>query len=84
MGFVSKSEGNINAKSENIRSEVAIICDMAEAILPEAIKAKAPWASFRADFDLIRDHIEAVIPGFDNYNQRIKEEKALSPQPTTG
>jgi len=34
--------------------------------------AKPNWDSLANDYDLIRDLIEATIPGFDNYNKRVR------------
>jgi len=31
------------------------------------------WADLAANYDRIRNHIEHVIPGFDNFNQRVRE-----------
>jgi anaerobic selenocysteine-containing dehydrogenase len=31
------------------------------------------WAGLAADYDAIRDHIEAVIPGFTDFNRRIDQ-----------
>jgi len=31
-----------------------------------------PWEDFARDYDLIRDRIERVIPGFANYNERAR------------
>ena len=31
------------------------------------------WADFRKDYSLIRDAIERVIPGFEQYNERVLE-----------
>ena len=32
-----------------------------------------PWHDFAANYDLIRDRIARVVPGFENYNRRIRE-----------
>ena len=36
------------------------------------------WKELAADYDLIRDSIERVIPGFDSYNERCRENGFLS------
>jgi anaerobic selenocysteine-containing dehydrogenase len=47
---------------------VAIVCGIAQrAFDADAIS----WADFAEDYDLIRDRIEAVIPGFENFNERV-------------
>jgi molybdopterin-dependent oxidoreductase alpha subunit len=32
---------------------------------------RADWAALEADYALIRSHIEAVVPGFDDYERRV-------------
>jgi anaerobic selenocysteine-containing dehydrogenase len=31
-----------------------------------------PWLALRDDYDRIREHIEAVVPGFQHFNQRLR------------
>src|SRR5207237_10534575 len=40
---------------------------------PPNSRAPVDWDSLRANYDLIRDHIEHVVSGFENYNQRVRE-----------
>lgn len=69
MSVVSASRGSLPPASPALRSEVAIVCGLAEATLGE--KSKVPWRALCADYGRIRDHIEAVIPGFEHYNERL-------------
>ncbi len=71
MGVVHSSEGKLNPASDHLISEVAIICRLARTTLGE--KATTPWADFEHDYDLIRERIERVIPGFDRFNVRIHQ-----------
>ncbi|WNJ17252.1 FdhF/YdeP family oxidoreductase [Pontibacter sp. G13] len=71
MGVVHASEGKRNPASEHLLSEPAIVAEMALATL--APNAQVPWKAWRENYDLVRDAIEAVIPGFDSYNQRVRE-----------
>jgi molybdopterin-dependent oxidoreductase alpha subunit len=32
-----------------------------------------PWKDFEGNYDLIRERIARVVPGFENYNQRVRE-----------
>jgi anaerobic selenocysteine-containing dehydrogenase len=32
-----------------------------------------PWGNFAANYDLIRERIARVVPGFENYNTRVRE-----------
>lgn len=70
MGKVQRSRGFLKPSSELLRSEVAIVTGMAEAMeFPNAPE----WKAYRDDYDRIRDAIENVVPGFDRYNERIRE-----------
>ncbi|WP_374975321.1 FdhF/YdeP family oxidoreductase [Microbacterium trichothecenolyticum] len=37
----------------------------------------ADWAALEADYALIRSHIERVVPGFDDYEERIDKGRTL-------
>lgn len=73
MGIVHNSKGVLPPKSSELKSEVAIICELAEATLRGGEGQNIAWSSLKDDYDLIRDKIEAVIPGFDDYNNRVRE-----------
>ncbi len=70
-GLVHSSKGTMRPASEHLLSEPAIISFMAKAILGG--EGAVDWESLAADYDRIRDLIEAVIPGFENYNERVKK-----------
>ncbi|HVJ43423.1 MAG TPA: FdhF/YdeP family oxidoreductase [Dongiaceae bacterium] len=70
MSMVHASRGKLTPASEHLRSEPAIIAGMAQATLPQS---KVKWAELIADYDRIRDGIEAVFPEFADYNARIRE-----------
>jgi anaerobic selenocysteine-containing dehydrogenase len=53
-----------------LRSEVAIVCGLAERVLAD--RAEVPWRAFRDDYDLIRERIERVVPGFTDFNRRVR------------
>jgi molybdopterin-dependent oxidoreductase alpha subunit len=69
MSMVHSSRGKLPPVSEFLRSEPAIIAGMAVATLP---RSKVPWMELIADYDRIRDKIEAVFPEFENFNERIR------------
>jgi molybdopterin-dependent oxidoreductase alpha subunit len=71
MGVVHKSQGTLRPAGDQLRSETAIICGMAAATL--AGRSAVPWLEWSANYDLVRDKIEAVIPGFENFNRRVRE-----------
>lgn len=70
MGVVSSSEGRLEPASPSLLSETAIVCRMAAATLGAA--SQTPWSEFESDYDRIRDRIERVVAGFDNYNERAR------------
>lgn len=68
MSMVHASQGRLQPASEHLRSEPAIVALLARATLP---RSKVDWEGMVADYDRIRDAIEAVFPIFANYNERI-------------
>ncbi len=69
MGVVSKSEGILEPLSEYLKSETAIVAGIAKTTLENST---VNWTAMAENYDLIRDAIEATIPGFENYNTRIR------------
>jgi molybdopterin-dependent oxidoreductase alpha subunit len=70
MGVVQTSHGKIPPASNLLKSEVAIVAQLAIATLTNS---EVDWQAMQDDYRLIRDGIAAVIPGFENFNQRIDE-----------
>lgn len=71
MGVVQASKGNLRPVSEDLLSEPAIVCRLAEATLGPDRPVK--WRALESDYDAIRDLIERTIPGFERYNERARE-----------
>ncbi|WP_297199525.1 FdhF/YdeP family oxidoreductase [uncultured Pluralibacter sp.] len=69
MSMVHASSGKLKPASPQLRSEPAIVAGMARATLPGT---RVDWLSLVADYDMIRDYIEKTVPGFDDYNLRIR------------
>lgn len=69
-GRVRMSQGDLEPASDQLKSEVAIVCDLARAVLGEG--NPTDWEGMAANYDHIRDKIEEVIPGFEQYNQRAR------------
>ena len=69
MSMVHASSGKLKPASPELRSEPAIVAGLAKATLPHT---RIDWTTLVSDYDLIRDLIEKTIPGFDQYNQRIR------------
>jgi molybdopterin-dependent oxidoreductase alpha subunit len=69
MGVVQTSHGKIPPASDLLKSEVAIVADIAALTLPDS---DINWQQMKHDYRLIRDGIAKVIPGFETFNQRIE------------
>ncbi|MDH1300513.1 FdhF/YdeP family oxidoreductase [Achromobacter sp. GD03932] len=69
MSMVHASAGKLKPASAELRSEPAIVAAMARATLPHS---KVDWLGLVQNYDRIRDLIERTIPGFDDYNARIR------------
>ena len=52
-------------------SEVAIICGIAITTLGE--RTNIDWVAYTENYDTIRDDISRVIPGFDKFNEKIRQ-----------
>ncbi|MEP2026261.1 MAG: FdhF/YdeP family oxidoreductase [Reichenbachiella sp.] len=70
MGVIQKSEGTFEPASPQLLSEPAIVAGIAQTTLS---KSKTNWQEMILNYDTIRNHIEAVIPGFENYNSRVRK-----------
>jgi molybdopterin-dependent oxidoreductase alpha subunit len=70
MSMVHASHGLVDPPSKHLKSEVAIICGMAKATLPDC---GIDWDYFVDDYNRIRDKIEEVFPQlFAGFNERIR------------
>ncbi|NIY64738.1 FdhF/YdeP family oxidoreductase [Streptomyces malaysiensis] len=71
MGMVHASRGRLEPASSHLLSEPAIVCRLARRVLgPES---HTPWEEFEKDYGRIRDRIAAVIPGFEDFNDRVSD-----------
>jgi len=71
MGVVQVSRGSLKPASEDLLSEPQIVARLAHATLEH--RTTVNWEELANDYDKIRDAIERVIPGFDDYNRRVRE-----------
>ena len=67
MSMVHASQGVLPPASEHLRSEIEIVCGLAGALLGPV----QPWSAFAESYDLIRDRIAEVVPGFEAFNERV-------------
>ncbi|PYL26084.1 MAG: hypothetical protein DMF37_03215 [Verrucomicrobia bacterium] len=72
MGVINPSWGVLEPASNELRSEPAIIAGLARATLDD--RSAVDWEGLIADYNRIRDHIEHVVPGFENFNERIAQD----------
>ncbi|MDL9938417.1 FdhF/YdeP family oxidoreductase [Gordonia sp. ABSL1-1] len=70
MSVVHLSRGSLPPASPQLRSEVAIVCGLARTIFGSG--HPVDWEHLGTDYDTIRDHIERVIPGFADFNTRVR------------
>jgi molybdopterin-dependent oxidoreductase alpha subunit len=68
MSLVHSSSGVLPPASAELRSEVAIVCGLGKALVGPTVD----WDGLTADYDRIRDLIARVVPGFDDFNRRVR------------
>ncbi|HKU74197.1 MAG TPA: FdhF/YdeP family oxidoreductase, partial [Pyrinomonadaceae bacterium] len=71
MGVVQISRGSLKPASSELLSEPQIVARLARATLEH--RTTVNWEELTKDYGKIREAIERVIPGFDNYNVRVGE-----------
>ncbi|MCW3038397.1 MAG: oxidoreductase alpha (molybdopterin) subunit [Solirubrobacterales bacterium] len=71
MSAVHASRGRLEPASRHLRSEVAIVCALAERTLG-ARTGNVEWAALAEDYDRIRELVAAGIDGFEDFNARIE------------
>lgn len=68
---VQSSQGIFEPASEHLRSEPWIVAQLAKATLGE--NTTVDWDAIAENYDNIRDAISRVVPGCENYNERIRD-----------
>ncbi|MBD8653319.1 FdhF/YdeP family oxidoreductase [Rhizobium sp. CFBP 13726] len=74
MSMVHGSAGINRPASPHLLSEVAIVAGMAASTVGSNM---INWAALADDYDLIRKHIEATIPGFEDFNARLRKPRGF-------
>jgi molybdopterin-dependent oxidoreductase alpha subunit len=74
MSMVHGSAGINRPASPHLLSEVAIVAGMAASTVGSDM---INWAALADDYDLIRKHIEATIPGFEDFNARLRKPRGF-------
>ncbi|MBC8032154.1 MAG: FdhF/YdeP family oxidoreductase [Pyrinomonadaceae bacterium] len=70
MAVVQASRGSLRPASAHLLSEPAIVARLASATVGK--RSDVNWLELISDYDRIREHIARVVPGFENYNIRVR------------
>ena len=70
MSMVHASFGMKKPASPHLLSEMAILGGMARATLPDST---TPFEKYVDNYDEIRDVMAEVLPGFENFNERVRQ-----------
>jgi molybdopterin-dependent oxidoreductase alpha subunit len=71
-GVVHQSNGEKEPISLHAWSEPKIVAALAKAVLPSSQTDALDWDKLIADYNEIRNLIEQTIPGFENFNERVR------------
>jgi formate dehydrogenase major subunit len=71
MSVVQASRGPLTPAGPELRSEVDIVCRIAEATL--GADSPVPWADYRSDYSTIRRAIAEVVPGCAAYDEKVRQ-----------
>jgi molybdopterin-dependent oxidoreductase alpha subunit len=69
MSMVHASTGRLTPGSAELRSEVAIVTGIGAALFGDDVG----WRAMGDDYTIIRQHIERVVPGFHDVEQRLRQ-----------
>jgi molybdopterin-dependent oxidoreductase alpha subunit len=75
MGIVHSSRGSLMPASDDLLSEPMIVARLAAATFGR--DHPIPWLKMAGDYDQIRDAIADVVPGFEDYNRRVRSENGF-------
>lgn len=75
MSNVHASQGRLEPASPELRSEVAIVCGLANSTLGQ------DWQSYQDDYRTIRALIADVVPGFEDFEARVQTGFTLAQGP---
>jgi molybdopterin-dependent oxidoreductase alpha subunit len=69
MSAVHTSRGPLTPASPLLKSEVDVVCSIAEATVPGV--GRIPWSDYRRDYGLVRQAIARVVPGCAAYAEKV-------------
>jgi molybdopterin-dependent oxidoreductase alpha subunit len=70
MGVVQLSKGVLKPVSKELLNENQIVCKLARATLGN--QTVIDWDKYAASYDAVRDIIGKVLPGFEEYNKKVR------------
>jgi len=70
-GVVHSSQGTLKPASDFLLSEPRIVAELGKALFGNT--EQLHWEKMASNYDHIREAIEACIPGFDKYNERVRK-----------
>jgi len=70
MGVVHSSTGKLQPASKSLRSEPSIVSGIGEACFGDT---PFSWTKYGSNHDETRNLIQSVLPGFTDYNQRVRQ-----------
>ena len=71
MGSVHLSRGSLRPSSDQMRSEVGIVCELAHVMF--GADHPVDWLGLADDYDRIRDHVSRIVPGCEDFNTRVRQ-----------
>lgn len=78
MGVVHRSEGKLPPASSFLMSEPSIVSELGHRLAPDNL----PWRELSGNYDRIRALMSNSLRGFENYNERVRDENGfLLPNP---
>jgi molybdopterin-dependent oxidoreductase alpha subunit len=72
MSAVHLSRGRLSPASDDLLSEVAILCRLGQRLAPQL-----PWSTYEADYRTIREAIGRVVPGCEGYAERVEADSGF-------
>ncbi len=75
MGVVHSTKGVLNPCSDDLRSEVSVVSNIAAKTLKG--RTKIDWLKYEADYSHIRTDISKVIAGFDDFNKKLESKSGF-------
>ncbi|MGY4541526.1 formate dehydrogenase major subunit [Arthrobacter sp. UYNi723] len=70
MSCVHSTQGRLKPVSDHLLAEPVIVARMALATLGD--DHAVDWKAMADDYDVVRDHISRVLPGFEDFNKRLR------------